>query len=326
MTRRKDNGTLEKPPKKGCDWEAVGGTLRPLLAAKSPGAEDLPLFPIVKVDRGDLRRTRKCDYMGRIRGLVPTSPKSVTNIRDSPDRTRRKLMTKTLRPAAIAAILLTTLVCAAEAAVISTWTFEPQPFTDLSNSSVGPTVTATTGPGSATGFHALATTDWSTPAGNGTTDSFSSNDWSVGDYYEFTTDTTGYEDIIVSWDQTRSSTGPGTFDFYYSSTGSAGPYTLALDNYTVLANTTAAGPPATAPWSSMTPRQSVYTFTVDLSAITALDGNSSVAIRLVGDVAAAAGGTNRVDNFQVDGTLVPEPTWLAVCGMMVLMISARRRA
>src|SRR5262245_5000622 len=58
----------------------------------------------------------------------------------------------------------------------------------------------------ATGFHTLNTTIWSGPAGNGSLGtpsgaSFSSNVWSVGDYYQFKVNTTGDALITVQWDQ-----------------------------------------------------------------------------------------------------------------------------
>ena len=60
-------------------------------------------------------------------------------------------------------------------------------------------------------FHALAATTWSSPSGNGSTYSLSSNNWSVGDYYQITLSTLGYGNVSLSWDQTRSSTGPSSF-------------------------------------------------------------------------------------------------------------------
>ncbi|MBM4111601.1 MAG: hypothetical protein FJ254_09665, partial [Phycisphaerae bacterium] len=68
-------------------------------------------------------------------------------------------------------------------------------------------------------FHALTATTYSSPSGNGSQYSFSSNNWSVGDYYEARVSTAGYSDISVSWDQTRSSTGPSSFRVDVSTDG-----------------------------------------------------------------------------------------------------------
>ncbi len=62
--------------------------------------------------------------------------------------------------------------------------------------------------GQANGFHASKATVWSNPVGNGSPESFSSNNWSIGDYYEFSTSTVGYDNIQFGWSITRSGTGP----------------------------------------------------------------------------------------------------------------------
>ena len=58
---------------------------------------------------------------------------------------------------------------------------------------------------SLSGYHTATGTTWSSPAGNGSPYSLSSNNWSIGDYYQVSMATTGYSDISVSWDQTRTS-------------------------------------------------------------------------------------------------------------------------
>ena len=89
----------------------------------------------------------------------------------------------------------------ASASVIADWTFETsQPAT------AGP-FSPETGAGSATGSHAGAAV-YSTPAGNGSSHSFSSNTWAVGDYYQYQVSTTGLDDISIQFDQTSSNTGP----------------------------------------------------------------------------------------------------------------------
>src|SRR5262245_18013945 len=55
----------------------------------------------------------------------------------------------------------------------------------------------------ALGFHVGAAV-YSSPAGNGTARSFSSNTWAVGDYYQFSTSTTGHSNLYVQWEQVSS--------------------------------------------------------------------------------------------------------------------------
>ena len=84
------------------------------------------------------------------------------------------------------------------------------------------------------GFHAVAATTWSSPGGNGSTYSLSSNNWSIGDYYQVSLSTTGYADpITLSFDQTRSSTGPATFEVFMSTDGGT-DFNTVLAPYTVV--------------------------------------------------------------------------------------------
>ncbi|MEO8372726.1 MAG: hypothetical protein ABI806_26315, partial [Candidatus Solibacter sp.] len=85
----------------------------------------------------------------------------------------------------LAAFMLT--VGTAQASTILQFTFDgaTNP-ADLNNSAASPNVSASTGIGTASGLHASALTDWTTPVGNGTTDSFSSANWGSGDSYQFT--------------------------------------------------------------------------------------------------------------------------------------------
>ncbi len=170
------------------------------------------------------------------------------------------------------------------------------------------------GSGSASGSHAGAAV-YSSPAGNGSSHSFSANTWAVGDYYQIQVSTAGYDGITLSYDQTSSSTGPSTFQLQYSLDGST--FTQIGSDYTVLAN--AAPNPV---WNATT-GSSIYTFTPDLSAILALDNASTVYFRFADDSttaengnAVATAGTDRMDNIIVDGTaIVPEPSTLALFGI-----------
>lgn len=226
------------------------------------------------------------------------------------------MMKSTILAVAMSSITMITV----KADIIANWTFETSvPVT------AGP-YSPEIGSGSAAGSHAGAAT-YSTPAGNGSTHSFSVNTWAVGDYWEFDVSTINYTGIQISFDQTSSNTGPGAFGLFYSVNG--GSYTQIGANYTVLAN--ASPNPA---WNGTT-SSSIYTFTPDLSSTgTALNNDTTVSFRLYDQntVSAnggtvASGGTDRVDNFVVTATPVPEPATMALAaiGGIAALITFRRK-
>jgi hypothetical protein len=206
---------------------------------------------------------------------------------------------------------------AAHATFVAQWTFE----TSLP-ATAGP-FTAEVGTGSASGFHAGAST-YSSPAGNGSAHSFSSNTWSVGDYYQFSTSTLGYSGISLSWDQTGSNTGPANFKLAYSTNGTS--FTDFL-NYSVINSA----------WSSGT-AVATTSFSSNLATVTPLNNQSAVYFRLIdtsttaiNGATVAPAGTGRVDNFTVNGTgtaVVPVPpsAGLLAAGLGMLGFIARRRA
>lgn len=204
--------------------------------------------------------------------------------------------------------------------ILSSWTFQTTPPT-------------TSGPHTAdSGFFAassFASTNSggtiSSPAGNGSSNSFSSNGWNAGEYYQFSTNTVGFDAITVSYAQAASGTGPRDFQFQFSTDGT---------NFT---NFGAGYVGPTADFNATTPN-SANVLSFDLSSITALN-NSSLSVFRVAVVGSAsenngtiaAGGTFRVDDFTVNGisiTAVPEPTSIAllsVAGFAGLAASYRRR-
>ncbi len=215
--------------------------------------------------------------------------------------------------------------------VIAKWTFEVAPPADLSNSATIGSILADEGTGTASGVHASALTDWTTPAGNGSANSLSSNTWGVEDYFQFSVSTTGYSGIGVSFSQTSSSTGPGEFKLAYQVNG--GGFS-DFQSYTVLPNQVAS--PGLGNWSSTT-EITGYSFSFDLSGISALNSASAVDFRVIMRTTAdstppgtvATGGTSRIDNFVVEGTLapVPEPeTYAAAVGAGLVGFAFWRRA
>lgn len=214
------------------------------------------------------------------------------------------------------------------AATIASWTFEaPNIPSDASAVAVYPnSIAPAVGSGSAGGAHAAAGTVWSTPSGNGSSESFSANTWAVGDYFQFSTSTLGFFDVTLAWDQASSNTGPRDFKLAYSTDG---VNFADIASYGVLANAS----PNT-PWNPTTANAS-FGINQDLTAISALDNQPSVAFRLIvtSNVSANGGslataGTGRIDNFAVSATPVPEPQTyamlLAGLGIVAYRLARRR--
>lgn len=171
------------------------------------------------------------------------------------------------------------------------WTFE----TSLPNTA-GPHL-AEAGTGAASGFHADAAATYTHPAGNGSAASFNSNRWAIGDYYEFRLSAVGYQDLLLSWDQSRSGTGPALFDLAYSTNGA--DFSVVLDDYAVSSNSFSATSP-----------KSAFTFTADLSRIAELNNAAQVWFRLIAAaVPGGTAGTSRVDNFKVSGSVFIPLYW-----------------
>jgi MYXO-CTERM domain-containing protein len=173
---------------------------------------------------------------------------------------------------------------------------------------------------SLSGYHASSGTPWASFTGNGSTYSLSSNTWAVGDYYQVTVDTRGYGEISISWDQTRSSTGPSVFDLKMSVDGGANFTTVNAGYFILAAGASGSG---TGPWSTTT-NQSAFT-TTTIAGSSAAD-KASVIFRFVNtSTVSSAGGTSRIDNILVTGNTVPAPGAIALLGVAGLVGSRRRR-
>lgn len=204
----------------------------------------------------------------------------------------------------------------AYAVPIAQWTFETSAPT-----SAGP-VAPEIGAGTGTAFHANNAAAYSNPTGNGSSESWSANHWSDGDYWQFQVSTLGYGSISVTWDQGGSGTGPGNFVLAFSTDGLT--FNQIGADYTVAAydwNTTAF--------------HSAFTFNPDLTGISSLIADQpSVYFRLVDDspISIKGGsvgttGADRIDNFTVNGspfraTTVPSssPGIAGLAGLLAILV------
>lgn len=201
------------------------------------------------------------------------------------------------------------------AALIAGWTYETSIPT-----TAGPHLAEAglqAGIAASTGFHATGVTTYNNPVGNGSNESFSSNNWTtIGDYYQFQVNLTGYSNATITFDQARSSTGPGDFSIQISTNGTT---FSTIGSYTVLVNANpAAGPGA---WTSSL-YNPAYTFG-PISLTAALDNQPTAYVRLRANVTAAPAGTNRIDNVGISA--VPEPTTLSLLGSAIVGMTLVRR-
>ena len=160
---------------------------------------------------------------------------------------------------ALLAVLVLANLLSARADILSQWTFEINTPADLLDSTTISGIAADFGSGTASGVHAGALSDWTTPAGNGSANSLSVNTWAVGDYFQFQLSTIGFTGLGVSFDQASSGTGPRDFDFAYSTDGSV---FTTFASYSVLQN----GLAPNAAWNGTTPSPA-YSFAFDLSGL-----------------------------------------------------------
>jgi MYXO-CTERM domain-containing protein len=175
---------------------------------------------------------------------------------------------------------------------------------------------AATAGSSLSGFHALAATTWSSPAGNGSQFSLSSNNWSVNDYYQIAVSTVGFSDIYLAWDQTRSGTGPSNFRVDMSTDGTN--FNTILASYTVIQASTS----GTLSWTTGGAVQSAFTTTI--SSIAGADNQATLVFRFVNLSTAQPAGTNRIDNIFVSSGPIPAPGAVALLGLAGLVARRRR--
>jgi hypothetical protein len=235
----------------------------------------------------------------------------------SPIANREQLTTVTtlhrkLRTLASILAVATSATFAQAQVTIAQWTFETS-------------IPDTGGPLSPEVGSGIATSNtggtFSNPAGWGSTESWSSTGWNVGEYFQFQISTVGLQGLQVYFQQTGSNTGPANWNLQYSIDGLSfttfGSYAITNDGW----NTT------------LTPAASEKSF--DLTAVGVVNDAATVFIRMtVADTVSINGGTvagtgtARIDN--VTFTAVPEPsTYAAIAGVLALGLAfwhRRRKA
>ncbi len=107
-------------------------------------------------------------------------------------------------------------------------------------------------------------------------------------YVDIAVSTVGASGLTLNFTDRKSSTGPSTFKVYYSTTGTAGPFTL-IPGATFTLATTGTGR------------------NVDLSGIPAINNNANVVFRIHGFGATAAGGTGRIFSVSITDGAAPPP-------------------
>jgi endonuclease G len=182
------------------------------------------------------------------------------------------------------------------------WTFEGDNISaydgKVDTKSVG-NIAADIGSGVATGFHTSAAADWTAPSGNGSWHSWSVNNWTVGDFFQYQISTRGIGGIQLAWDQVSSSTGPRDFVLQWSTNGTTFATIVA---YSVNANVSNAVRLA---WNGLVYEPADH-YTANLSGITAIENQSNVYLRVTDNSTTSAGGgtvgtagSGRMDNFLV---------------------------
>jgi hypothetical protein len=207
--------------------------------------------------------------------------------------------------------------------LVAGWTFETSVPATAGPHAAEAGVNAGAG-SAALGSHADATTVYSNPVGPASLESFSADKWTTGDYWQFSTSTTGYRDVTVSFDATGSNTGPRDFKIAWSADNLTysdfGTYSLVNASWS--SSPTFVNPPTAH-------------FSFDFSSVSALEEDSSIFFRLIqvgttsinaGTVAAT--GTSRVDNFMINAAAVPEPAavmfGVLICGVVGFSAAWRR--
>lgn len=210
-----------------------------------------------------------------------------------------------------------------QAAIIADWTFETSVPTTSGPYAAEGGINGTTS--FASGSHASTSTSYSNPTGNGSSESFSATRWAIGDYWQFSSSSTGYKNIMLEWDQGSSATGPSSFELFWSADGGS---TFTTAGSFQMKDVVTSSPNPTL-WKSSASLSTTH-YSADLSSILFLNNAANILFQLRDNsITAVNGGTvgtsgsSRIDNFVISGdtlpiAAVPEPaTYLA--GALLLL-------
>lgn len=129
-----------------------------------------------------------------------------------------------------------------------------------------------------------------------------------GAWVQFEIDTTGYQDLVLSFATRKTSTGFNNNQVSYSEDGGE----TWIDF----------GSPYDPPGGFVDP-DSILSF--DFSSVMGLNDNSTALFRITLDGATSSAGNNRIDNVQFNANQIPAPGALALLGLAGLVGARRRR-
>jgi hypothetical protein len=185
------------------------------------------------------------------------------------------------------------------------------------------------GTGSTVATNSAANTPFASVSGNGSAKALTASHWGVGDFYQFNVPTTAIMNVIISFDQLSSGTGPHSFSLLYSNDGGADFSTLA--GYTLVtsasqSNSTTSSV-STSTWAT---GASFSGFNYSFALPSTMDDQASAVFQLVDEAANTAtgtAGTDRIDNVVVAGTaiVVPEPATFSLLTAAASAVLLRRR-
>lgn len=114
-------------------------------------------------------------------------------------------------------LLWAALAATAQSAVITSWDFEDDPVSFTGQVFSGSQTAV--GTGTFGGRHASTSTSWAIFNTDGGNTDFRANNWSEGDYFEFVTDTAGFENLSFSFNLLQVGLPPMTFSVLYGLPG-----------------------------------------------------------------------------------------------------------
>ena len=183
---------------------------------------------------------------------------------------------------------------------LAKWTFESATNTNSGTQSAffKPEEGQQTNTALASSVHASSSTKFTFPTGNGSSNGFSSDRWTTGDYFQFDLSSVGYRGLKLKFDQTASGTGPLRFKLSYSMDR---VNFVDHQNYEIPKTSNAIS------WN-LTNFNTTSTVNFDLSSLSQLANKTNLIFRLVqrdtlsmtnGTVQTT--GTCRVDNVEISG-------------------------